>query len=167
VKLRIVRPTKGVTPGPRRFLLAVEAGGRQVTRVWVRAEVRVFGEVVVTSRPLAHHEVITPEAVRIERRDLSSLRTHALTAVEDAVGRQAARAIAVNEILTPTLVELPQVVQRGSTVTVVYQSGGVRVELPGRATEPGKVGETIRVENPSSGKILQGQIIDAHTIWVH
>jgi flagella basal body P-ring formation protein FlgA len=167
VGVRILKPTKGVTPGPRRFLLAVEVDGEEAKRAWVQADVRVFGEVVVTSRPLAHYEAITPDAIRLERRDLSVLPTRALTAAEEAVGRQAARALEVNEILTPSSVELPQAVRRGSAVTLVYESSGLRVETSGKAAEGGKVGDTIRVENPSSGKVLQGQILDPHTVRVH
>ncbi|MBI3304556.1 MAG: flagellar basal body P-ring formation protein FlgA [Deltaproteobacteria bacterium] len=167
VEVRIVKPNRGITPGQRRFLLAVEVEGQERARVWVEVEVRVFGEVVVTSRPLAHYETITPEAVRLERRNLSALPTRAFTAIEELVGKQAAHAIEVNQILTPSMVELPRVVRRGSAITLVYESSGLRVEAPGRAAEAGKVGDTIRVENPSSGKMLEGQIVDARTVRVN
>lgn len=167
VEMRILAPNRGITPGPRRFLLAVEVGGEEVKRVWVETTIRVFDEVVVTSRPLAHYEAISLDTVRLERRDLSTLSTRAFTKIEEVVGRQAARAIEVNETLTPSAVELPRVVRQGSTVTLVYESAGLRVEMRGRAGEPGKVGDTIRVENPSSGKVLEGRILDAHTVRVN
>lgn len=167
VEMRVLSPNRGIIPGPRRFLLAVEVGGEEVKRVWVETTIRVFDEVVVTSRPLAHYEAISPDAVRLERRDLGTLFTRTFTKIAEVVGRQAARAIGVNETLTPSSVELPRVVRQGSTVTLVYESAGLRVETRGRAGEPGKVGDTIRVENPSSGKVLEGRILDAHTVRVN
>lgn len=167
VTMRIVKPTRGITPGTRRFLLAISVGGQEEARLWVETEIRVFGEVIVTSRPLAHHETIRPEDVRLERRDLSALPTRTFTEIAEVLGRQAAQAIAVNQTLTPSLVELPRVVRRGSAVMLVYETAGLRVEAPGRAAEPGKVGDRIRVENPSSGKVLEGQILDARTVRVN
>ena len=167
VGLRILKPRKGITPGPHSFLLAVEVEGKEATRVWVPAEIRVFGEVVVTSHPLAHYEAITSEDVRLERRELSSLSTRAFARIEEVVGRQASHAIAVNEILTPSMVEMPRVVRRGSAVTLVYETSGLKVETPGRAVEGGKVGDIIQVKTPSSDKVLEGQILDAHTVRVN
>jgi flagella basal body P-ring formation protein FlgA len=156
-----------VTPGSRTFLLAVEVEGQEVTRVWVRAAIRIFGEVVVTSRPLAHYEVIVPDAVRLERRDISALSTRAFTQIEEVVGQLAARAIEVNTILTPSMVEQPRVLRRGSEVRLLYETSSLRVETPGQALEGGKVGDRVRVKNSSSGKVLEGQILDARTVRVN
>ncbi|MCS6924385.1 MAG: flagellar basal body P-ring formation chaperone FlgA [Candidatus Binatia bacterium] len=166
IELQVVRPRQ-VIPGLRSFLLAVGVTGREITKVWVQAEIRIFAQVVVTSRPLAHHEVITADAVRLERREISTLATRAFTKIEEVVDRQAARALAVNEILTPALVQQPRVLRRGSAVTLLYESSALRVETSGQALEGGKIGDRIRVKNSSSGKVLEGQILDARTVRVH
>lgn len=166
VQLQVVRPRRGVTPGPRRFLLAVVGGGREITKVWVQADIRIFAQVVVTSRPLAPYEVITADAVRLERREVGALATRAFTKIADVVDRQAARALAVNEILTPALVEQPRVLRRGSAVTLLYETAALRVETAGQALEGGKVGDRVRVKNASSGKVVEGQILDARTVRV-
>jgi flagellar basal body P-ring formation protein FlgA len=59
------------------------------------------------------------------------------------------------------------VMRRGSAVTLVYESAGIRVETPGRAVEPGRVGDRIRVENADSGKVIAGQILDERTVRVN
>ncbi|MGH7931519.1 MAG: hypothetical protein ACREQV_27440, partial [Candidatus Binatia bacterium] len=50
--LRIVRPVNGISPGPQSFLIAAESGGKEQARLWVKADVRVFEEVVVSSQPM-------------------------------------------------------------------------------------------------------------------
>jgi flagella basal body P-ring formation protein FlgA len=116
---------------------------------------------------VAHYEVLTPENIRLERRDVSRLAARAFTAFEQVEGKQAARPIEINQILTPTMIELPQVIRRGSSITLLYESAGLRVETPGRAAEPGRVGDHIHVENPSSGKVLEGEVVDARTVRVN
>jgi flagella basal body P-ring formation protein FlgA len=165
--LVVLKPTRGVTPGLHRFLVAVRVDGRAEARLWVDSEVQVFDEVVVTSQPLAHYEVVTPEKVRLERRNLGEIPPLPLTSLAALEGRQAARPIAVNQVVTAAMIELPRVIRRGSIVTLIYESTGLSVETPGRAAEPGRVGDRIRVENPSSGKMLEGLILDDRRVKVN
>jgi hypothetical protein len=51
--LRVLRPLNGISPGQQNFLIAAESGGKEHARLWVKAEVRVFAEVVVSSQSLA------------------------------------------------------------------------------------------------------------------
>jgi flagella basal body P-ring formation protein FlgA len=48
------------------------------------------------------------------------------------------------------------VVQRGQTVTLIASGGGVSVRMAGRAMNDGLVNQRVRVENLSSGKIVEG-----------
>lgn len=164
VELRIIRPQRGITPGFHSFLLDVGVKGKGWKKVWVRTEVRVSGEVVVTSRPLARYQFITKEDVRLELRNLTSLSKRAFTKLGETIGKQAIRPIEVNEILTPMIAELPKVVRRGSLLSLVYETAGLKVESRGKAMEDGRVGEIIRVKNSSSGKALEGRILDARTV---
>ncbi len=165
--LRVLRPRKGITPGRHSFLLAVELKGKEAARVWVRAELKVYGEVVVTSRPLARHQSISFEDVRIEWRDLGSLSTRPYRDVIETIGKQASRSIEVNKIVSPSMVTLPKVIRRGRAVSLVYETSKMKVEALGQAMEDGRVGDVIRVKNPSSGQLLQGRILDGRTVRVN
>jgi flagella basal body P-ring formation protein FlgA len=167
VSYKILKPTKGVTPGLHNFLLAAEIGGKEEARVWIKAAVRVFEDVVVSSYPLAHHETIKAEHLRMERRDVSSLSARPFTRVADVEGQQAIRAIEVNETVTQKMVERATLMRRGAQVMLLYETGSLHVEAPGIAHEPGKIGDVIQVKNPASGKLLRGVVIDARTVRVH
>jgi flagella basal body P-ring formation protein FlgA len=167
VDVEVLKPTDGVTPGPRRFLLAISVNGEEVERRWIQAELRVFADVIVAARSLAYHETITIDDIRMGRRELNTFSLRALTDPQEVMGRHAVRTIEMNEVLTPAMVSLPQVVQRGNRVSLVFESVGLRAEIAGRAMQAGKIGERIRVENTSSGKIIEGQILDAHTVKVN
>jgi len=165
--IRVLKPNKGVAPGAMSFLLAVDVTGRESARMWVKSEIRVFGEVVVSSTPLARHEAITAKDVRLERRDISGLQARPLTQIEEVAGARAARAIEVNEILTQRALERPNLLRRGAPVILLYETGGLRVEAPGLAVEGGRIGELVQVKNPASGKLLRGLVVDARTVRVN
>jgi flagella basal body P-ring formation protein FlgA len=167
VSYRFLRPTKGITPGVQSLLVSAEVGGKEQARLWIKAEIRVFDEVLVTSYPLAHHEVVSADKVRRERRDISSIAGRPFYQMEEVEGLQAARAIEVNEVLTPKSLDRPTLMRRGSAIVLVYESGSLRVETPGVAEEGGKAGDLIQVKNPTSGKLLRGLVLDGRTVRVN
>lgn len=166
VKLQILKPRTGITPGVQSFLLGTKGKEQSGKTGWARADIQIFDNVMVSSRPLAYLESITPEAIRLERRDISTLFTRPFTKMEDLASRQAARAIPANVILTPTMVQLPLIIHSGHLVTLVYETGRLRVEAQGQALEAGKIGETVRVKNLSSGEILQGRVINSRIVAI-
>jgi flagella basal body P-ring formation protein FlgA len=165
VSLRVLRPSN-VSAGAQSFLIAAETGGKEHARLWVKAEVRVFDDVVVSSQPLASQEVVKPSDVRIERREISRLQARPFYAVDEVVGQQAARSIAVNETLTQKKLERPTVMRRGSAVRLVYETSALRVETPGIAEENGKIGDMVQVKNASSGKLLRGRVVDGRNVRI-
>jgi flagella basal body P-ring formation protein FlgA len=164
--LRVLRPVNGVSPGQQNFLIAVESAGKEQARLWVKAEVRVFEAVVVSSQPMVFNEIVTNADVRLERRDISGLPARPFYRVEDVVGQQVLRAIAVNEALTQRNLDRPTIMRRGSAVVLVYETGAVRVETPGTAEENGRAGELIQVKNPSSGRLLRGRVLNGRFVRV-
>jgi flagella basal body P-ring formation protein FlgA len=167
VSYRILKPTKGITPGLQNILMAAEVGGKEAARLWIKAELRVFDEVLVTSYPLAHHEVVSADKVRLERRDISSVTARPLSRIEEVEGLQTTRAIEVNEVLTQKSLERRILIRRGSPIILVYESGSLRVETPGVAEEGGKAGDFIQVKNPTSGKLMRGLVLDERTVRVN
>lgn len=166
VKLRVLRPVNGVSPGQQSFLIAAESGGREQARLWVKADLRIFEEVVVSSQPMLFNEIVTGKEVRLERRDVSGLNARPFYRLDDVVGQQVSRSISVNETLTQRSLDPPTVMRRGSAVMLVYETGSLRVQTPGTADENGRAGELIQVKNPSSGKLLRGRVLDGRTVRI-
>ncbi|HEY7558908.1 MAG TPA: flagellar basal body P-ring formation chaperone FlgA [Candidatus Binatia bacterium] len=165
--LRVLRPLNGISPGQQNFLIAAESGGKEHARLWVKAEVRVFAEVVVSSQSLASQEIVKIGDVRLERREVSGLDGRPFYRIDDVVGQQVARSILVNETLTQKRLERPTVLRRGSAVTLLYETGTLRVETPGVAQENGRTGELIQVKNSSSGKLLSGRVLDGRMVRIN
>ncbi len=167
VNYRVLKPTKGITPGLQSFLVAAEVDGKEAARLWIKAEIRVFSEVLVTVYPLAHHEVISTDKVRLEWRDISSVTARPFSRMDEVQGLEAARPLEVNTVLTEKSLERPTLMRRGSAIVLVYESSSLRVETPGLAEEGGKAGELIQVKNLSSGKLLRGLVLDGRTVRIN
>lgn len=167
VSYHVLKPTKGVAAGVHSFLLAADVAGAEAARFWVKAEIRIFDEVVVASYPLGQRELVTAAGVRLERRDVSALAARPFTRIEDVLGQQTARFVEVNEIITQKTIERPTLIKRGSPVVLIYETGSLRVEAPGAAEEAGKAGDQIQVKNPASGKLLRGVVVDGRTVRIH
>jgi flagella basal body P-ring formation protein FlgA len=166
VKFQILKPRTDITPGVQSFLLRAEGKDRPAKTGWTRADIHIFDNVLVSAHPLAYRDPITSATVRLERRDVSTLFTRPFTNIEELADHQAARAIPANVILTPTMVQLPQVVRPGHLVMLVYETGRLRLEAQGQALDGGKIGEVVRVKNLSSGEILQGQVVNSRIVKV-
>jgi flagellar basal body P-ring formation protein FlgA len=165
VALKVVKHGKIIGPGVQTFLLSVDVGGKEETQVWVRSDIKIYDNVVVSTRSLAQKQMIAPEDVRLDWREIGGA-PRPYTRIEEVLGKQVSRSTAANEVLTVAQAEPPQVVRHGSAIVLVYENAHLRVETSGEALQAGKVGETIKVKNPASGKLLQGTIVDAKTVRV-
>ena len=73
-----------------------------------------------------------------------------------AVGLTASRPISSGAVITNQLLLAAKAVQRGQSVTLVADAGGLSVRMAGRALSDGLVNQRVRVQNLSSGKIVEG-----------
>jgi flagella basal body P-ring formation protein FlgA len=167
LRLRVLRTSAQLAPGPQTFHLSADVGGKEEARFSARADLKLLEQVVVAAHPLAYRELLETKDVRVERRELSSPNVKPFMRIEDVVGKQTARAVADTEILTHNMLERPTLIRRGSSITLVYETSGLRVESPGLAEEGGKAGDFIQVKNPASGKAMRGEVVDERTVKVN
>jgi flagella basal body P-ring formation protein FlgA len=112
--------------------------------------------VAIAAHAIVAGTVLTARDISIEQRDLTALPPGYLDDPGIAIGLTASRAIAGGAILTNQQLLGTRAVQRGQTVTLVADLGGMSVRMAGRALSDGLVNQRIRVENLSSGKIVEG-----------
>jgi flagella basal body P-ring formation protein FlgA len=164
LSLRVLQPAVVAGPGTQNFYLAAAIGGKEEARFWLRAEIRAFEQVVVASAPLGRQELVGANDVRLERREIVARAHRPFTRLEDVIGKQPTRFIEANEILTSSALDRPTLMKRGSAITLVFDTGAMRVETAGVAEEGGKSGDMIQVKNSSSGKMLRGVVLDGRNV---
>ena len=72
------------------------------------------------------------------------------------VGLTASRPIASGAVITNQVLLGAKAVERGQTVTLVADAGGMSVSMQGRALTDALVNQRVKVENLSSGKVVEG-----------
>jgi flagella basal body P-ring formation protein FlgA len=84
----------------------------------------------------------------------------------DLHGKILKKDIKAGTLLTSLLVEERQVIKRGQTVAVVAQNRRLTVQTLGKAIQPGRRGELIKVKSLASEQELQGRVLDSGTVAV-
>jgi flagella basal body P-ring formation protein FlgA len=62
--------------------------------------------------------------------------------------------------------ENPQIVDRGSAVTLLYKNGAMTLSARGKSLQNGARGDTVRVVNMASNKSLEGLVTAENEVTV-
>lgn len=120
--------------------------------------VRIVGTspVAVATHAIVAGTEIKAADLKIEEHDISELPLGFLDDPAIAVGLIASRPIPGGAYLTNQQLTAPKVVQRGQSVTLLADAGGISVRMAGRALSDGLMNQRVKVQNLSSGKIVEG-----------
>lgn len=82
------------------------------------------------------------------------------------VGREVRRPLVAGQPVPRRSIEEERLVKRGEVVKVVVSAGGFRIEMEGRALEPGSEGELVRVVNAQSNQIVAARVVGPRSLEV-
>ena len=172
-RLRLTRcdvPLEAFQPGGSRMLgnttVGVRCTGSKSWTLYVPVSVSLFGDVVVAARPLPRNHLLTAADLKLARRDLAEIPCMQPGQVDELVGKQAGRNIALDTAISSPLVKEPLAVRRGQRVSLVAAAGGLEVRRTGEAMSDGTTGERIKVRNLRSKRVIDGIVKSATTIQV-
>ena len=128
-------------------------------KIYGSVTVRASAPVAVTRVPVRNGEEFTDDNTAFEWRELGPL---AVTGYY--LDPQKARSLRANGFLRPGAVlgvgntRLPSAVQAGQAVDLVMQQGRLRIVAKVKALEAGQMKSWVKVQNPSSKKILLARV---------
>jgi flagellar basal body P-ring formation protein FlgA len=115
--------------------------------------------VAVLNRDVPRGEVIT--AMDVVFADVADATARdAVSEPETLIGKTAKRALQQGVALRASDVMDTPAVKRGELVTLIYESGGLRLSLRGRALANAAIGSVVKVANLQSNRVLDA-IVDA------
>jgi len=127
--------------------------GAPAWTLYVSVTIDAHMAVVVAARPIMAGQTLESGDLALQDEPISLYAGRTVFYhPEDAVGGMAVMSLPVGTILTGSSVLQPIVVQAGQSITVTAQSGGVDISITGTAEQSGRIGDTIIVTNPSSGR---------------
>ena len=128
------------------------------------AEIKVFREVLVSNRRLNRKEHLTSDDVNLETWDILKLRDEPVDPVTELSAFQVHYSVMKGTILTQRHVRMIPVVSRGDIVIGQLQRGLLKINLQVEVIEEAAPGQTVRVRNIKSRKLLTGIVSNENTI---
>jgi len=152
--------------GRRRFDVELVRDGDVLATVPVTARTQARGTVVVTKQPVARGAVLARSDLAVVERDRRDVPDDALTAPEQAIGMTTKVALAADAPLPRAAIVPPIVVKKGDLVTMIVDTGVMRLSAAGEALEPGSLGAGIKVMNRTSKQTVEGKVAEHGVVVV-
>ena len=147
-------------PRSRRFSATIIAPDNRpgAARTAVAGRVHRLVGVPVLSRRMRHGDIIRASDLKTRKVRATALDRNALTEHAHIVGKSARRSLHPDRPIRGGDVREPMLVQRGNLVTMTYQTASMVITAQGKAREHGAKGDTVRVLNTNSGKIVEATV---------
>lgn len=146
-----------LTPRPR-MSVQVHCTASAGWTVHVPVRLKIFRQVLVTTRPLRRGDGITAADVHSEPRDITRLGYGYVDDLQQVSGRTLARPLGPGSVLTPTALGGREMVRAGDHVQVLAQLDGIEVRASGIALGSGDNGARLRVRNEASGRVVDAMV---------
>jgi flagellar basal body P-ring formation protein FlgA len=154
------QPIKPVVASPQhmrdRVMIELRCPDPKSWHIYVPVRIIGTSPVAVTVHSIVVGTVLKGTDLRVEEHDISELPLGFLDDPAIAVGLTASRPIAGGAFLTNQQLVAAKAVERGQSVTLIADAGGISVRMAGRALSDGLMNQRVRVQNLSSGKIVEG-----------
>lgn len=141
----------------------IKINGTKYRTIKVGFRIHRFANVIITTRPLPRHYVLTLPDLKMEEGEVTSTNPVPL---EDVIGKRLKTAVPEGKILTYDLIEIPPLIKRGDVVTIKKEDEFLSISVKGMAKEDGRLGDKIQVENTASKKIITAIVEDEETVVV-
>lgn len=128
--------------------------------------IRTFQQVVVSKAPIARNDALNPAMLALEEREIKPPLNGYFTDLGQVAGRLAKRPIPVDQILTASMLKSPEIISKGQSVIIEAGSDSFAVRSAGTALTNGGLGDTIRVRNAQSGRVVEGVVVSEGKIRV-
>ncbi|MGE4481057.1 flagellar basal body P-ring formation chaperone FlgA [Acidocella sp.] len=127
--------------------------------LYVNVTVTQSEEVVVAARPLTAGQTITRQDLMLKRLPVQNFAGRQIfTQPAQIEGANVVMSMAAGMVITQNTVQAPLLVKAGQLVTVHVYSGGVMLSVDATADQPGRLGDTILLTNPGSGRRFSAQV---------
>ncbi len=147
--------------------LVIRVDDQLVKNMSITVEVAALAEVVVALHPLPRNAVVEQSDVSLQKRDLATTSEKVCFSLSDVLGKRVRVPLRVNTPIRSDYLERVPLVKYGQFVTIVVETGDLRVTATGVARGKGAEGDLVMVQNMSSKKVVQGRVVDEGTVAVN
>lgn len=147
--------------------LAVSCASPQQWKIHVAAHIDGQVNALVARYPISRGTVIQNTDLEFVLRRYSQLNHGYYGSANLLSNMEAKRNIKAGQILTPGLIKAQKLVLRGQHITIVAQNSGLNLRVKGKALMDGQQGQTIKVQNLNSKKLIYARVISTGIVRVN
>lgn len=127
----------------------------------------IFDHVVCSKRNMKRGEIVTKDDLYLARKNISRMPKNIFTDADRVIGLRLKNNIRAETCLKEWMLEKNPAVEKGDIVTIIAESGFIRVETPGLILDDGFVGDIVGVQNSMSKRNIYAKIINDSTVMVN
>lgn len=127
--------------------------------IYVPVSIDIFSEVLVSTRSMGRGEVLQESDLTLQRMNVSTVGRGHIEDLSRAVGKELKRPINSGEVVRLPYLTQPDIVQKGQIVVLSSGSRFLNVETSAVALVNGHMGETIKVKNERSNRIVDAEVV--------
>jgi flagella basal body P-ring formation protein FlgA len=146
--------------------VGVRCPGQDSWSIYVSARIDVFGPVLVARQPLARGARVEENDLELVERNLANLPYGYYSDGQAVAGMLTKRTIAAATVITPPMLQEPKLVKRGERVSVIAESGPLKIRSSGKALSDGGSGDLIRVRADRSGRTIDAVVVSEGVVKV-
>jgi flagella basal body P-ring formation protein FlgA len=132
--------------------------GEESARIRVTAQIDLQVPALLATRDLARGHILSEEDLTESLAPFAKAKG-ALTQIPQALGQTLKAGVRAGNPIHDRELEKTFMVNKGENVTIIAQSGGLKVTALGQARESGALGQTISVMNLDSRKSISARVI--------
>lgn len=146
--------------------LEFKVNGEVSKRKIIRANIKVLMPVVLTKTFLKRNQVISENDIYIEKKWTSKVSSGLCTSIDEVIGKEIKRNIKAGQPLLRSQLEIPADIKKGNKITILAETKTLKITTMGIAGENGTKGQTIKVKNLGSNKIIYARVVNSTTVEV-
>lgn len=154
-----------INPGTNIVGIRFSDDSKILKYIEISVRVKLFSEVWVTNRTVPSNTKLTQNDFVKKSKPINS--NNLPLDISELIGRELIRTTSIGEYVTKEMLTSEILIKRGDKVTLVVQSGGVRVRCAGTATQDGAEGQSIRVKRDGSPAVLTGKVTEDGIVLVN
>ena len=147
--------------------LSVSCSSPQIWKIHVAAHIDGEINALVARHPIPRGTIIKNSDLMFVLRRHSQLNRGYYDSASPLKNMEAKRNIKAGQVLTPNIVKAQKLVLRGQHITILIQKGGLNLRAKGKALMDGQQGQTIKVTNLSSKKLIYARVISEGIVKIN
>ena len=138
----------------------------QSMSIWAKVKVKVETMIVAAAANIGSGQIIQPEQISVVSTKQFPIGSDFFKQTDEVVGKRARRSIASGTAIRASLIEAPREITQGDVVKVFAGSGQAQITFDAHAQTGGRKGDTILLQNPSSGRSFKAVVVDKTRVEV-